>query len=125
MNLNQTVIIGRLTRDPEIRSTTEGVKVANFTVAVNGYQDHTDFIPCVAWRQSAEFLEKYAAKGSEICVSGRINQRIWEKDGQKRSALEVYADRVQLTRTSAPTESKSAGDNVVDEIDVLGEDLPF
>ena len=97
--LNHITIMGRLTRDPELRRTGSGVAVASFTVAVDRDftkgEKETDFIDCVAWRQSGEFVSKYFSKGSMIVVSGRLQIRKWtDKDGNKRSTAEVVADNV-------------------------------
>ena len=100
--LNHIVIMGRLTRDPELRRTGSGVAVASFTVAVDrdfGGRDsgerETDFIDCVAWRQTGEFVSKYFTKGSMIVVSGRLQIRNWtDKEGGKRRSAEVVADNV-------------------------------
>ena len=98
--LNHIVIMGRLTRDPELRRTGTGVAVASFTVAVDrdfggrdGGEKETDFIDCVAWRQTGEFVSKYFTKGRMIVVSGRLQIRNWnDKDGNKRRSAEVVAD---------------------------------
>ena len=98
--LNHITIMGRLTRDPELRRTGTGVAVASFTVAVDrdfggrdGGEKETDFIDCVAWRQTGEFVSKYFTKGSMIVVSGRLQIRGWtDKDGNKRRTAEVVAD---------------------------------
>ena len=98
--LNHITIMGRMTRDPELRRTGSGVAVASFTVAVdrdfgNSEEKETDFIDCVAWRQTGEFVNKYFAKGSMIVVSGRLQIRSWtDKDGNKRRTAEVVADNV-------------------------------
>lgn len=100
--LNQIVIQGRLTRDPELRRTASGVAVASFTVAVdrdfadkNSGARETDFIDCVAWRQTGEFVSKYFARGRMAVVSGRLQIRSWtDKDGNKRKTAEVVADNV-------------------------------
>lgn len=98
--LNNITIMGRMTRDPELRRTGSGVAVASFTVAVdrdfgNSGEKETDFIDCVAWRQTGEFVNKYFAKGSMIVVSGRLQIRSWtDKDGNKRRTAEVVADNV-------------------------------
>ena len=98
--LNHITIMGRLTRDPELRRTGSGVAVASFTLAVdrdfgnneNGERE-TDFIDCVAWRQTGEFVSKYFTKGRMIVVSGRLQIRSWtDKDGNKRRTAEVVAD---------------------------------
>ena len=95
--LNHIVIMGRLTRDPELRRTGSGIAVASFTVAVDrdfggrdGGEKETDFIDCVAWRQTGEFVSKYFTKGRMIVVSGRLQIRSWtDKDGNKRTSAEV------------------------------------
>ena len=100
--LNHIVIMGRLTRDPELRRTGSGVAVASFSLAVdrdfgkneNGERE-TDFIDCVAWRQTGEFVSKYFTKGRMAVVSGRLQIRGWtDKDGNKRRSAEVVADNV-------------------------------
>ena len=99
--LNHSVIMGRLTRDPELRRTDSGIAVASFSVAVDrdrapeGQEKETDFIDCVAWRGTAEFVSKYFSKGSMIVVSGRLQIRSWtDKEGQKRRSAEIVADNV-------------------------------
>ena len=100
--LNVCTIMGRMTRDPELRRTGSGVAVASFTVAVdrdfgkneNGEKE-TDFVDCVAWRQTGEFVSKYFKKGSMAVVSGKLQIRSWtDKDGNKRRTAEVVADNV-------------------------------
>lgn len=100
--LNHIVIMGRLTRDPELRRTGSGLAVANFTVAVDRDwpskdtgEKETDFINCVAWRQTGEFVSKYFTKGSMIVVSGRLQIRKWTDDnGNNRTTAEIVADNV-------------------------------
>ena len=100
--LNHITIMGRLTRDPELRRTGSGIAVASFTVAVDrdfggrdGGEKETDFIDCVAWRQTGEFVSKYFTKGRMIVVSGRLQIRSWtDKDGNKRRTAEVIVDNV-------------------------------
>lgn len=99
--LNHVTIMGRLTRDPELRRTGSGVAVASFTVAVDrdyaadGQQREADFIDCVAWRQTGEFVSRYFAKGGMIVVDGRLQVRSWtDKDGNNRRSTEVVADNV-------------------------------
>ena len=100
--LNHIVLMGRLTRDPELRRTGTGIAVASFTLAVDrdyapkdGGQRETDFIDIVAWRSTAEFVSKYFSKGRMAVVSGRLQIRPWEdKDGNKRRSAEVVADNV-------------------------------
>ena len=98
--LNHITIMGRLTRDPELRRTGSGTAVASFTVAVDrdfgnreSGEKETDFIDCVAWRQTGEFVSKYFTKGRMIVVSGRLQIRSWtDKEGNKRRTAEVVAD---------------------------------
>ena len=100
--LNHITIMGRLVRDPELRRTGSGVAVASFCVAVDrdfgnreSGERETDFIDCVAWRQTGEFVSKYFAKGRMAVVSGRLQIRSWtDKDGNKRRTAEVVADNV-------------------------------
>lgn len=105
--MNKAILMGRLTRDPEMRQTPNGVSVARFSIAVNRRfakegQQSADFIECVAWRQTAEFLCRYFHKGSMIAVVGSIQSRSWDgPDGKKRYATEVVADEVYFTGEKA------------------------
>ena len=111
--LNHIVIMGRLPRDPELRRTGSGIAVASFSLAVDrdfapkdGGERETDFIDCVAWRQTGEFVSKYFTKGRMAVVSGRLQIRSWtDKDGNKRRTAEVVADNVYFG------DSKRDGDN--------------
>ena len=114
--LNHITIMGRLTRDPELRRTGSGVAVASFTVAVDrdfggrdGGEKETDFIDCVAWRQTGEFVSKYFTKGRMIVVSGRLQIRSWtDKDGNKRRTAEVVADNVYFGDSKRDNDSGSS-----------------
>lgn len=111
--LNTITIMGRLTRDPELRRTGSGTAVASFTLAVDrdfsgkdSGEKETDFIDCVAWRNTAEFVSKYFTKGRMAVVSGRLQIRPWtDKDGNKRRSAEVIAESVYFG------DSKKDGDN--------------
>ncbi len=100
--LNHITIMGRMTRDPELRRTGSGIAVTSFTLAVerdfspkDGGERETDFIDVVCWRSTAEFVQKYFAKGSMAIASGRLQIRSWtDKDGNKRRSAEVLADNV-------------------------------
>lgn len=88
--INSVVIQGRLARDPELKNTQSGVAVANFTVCWSDKYKETEtklFLPCKAWRGTAEFIEKYFKKGQEIAVEGRLITEEWEKDGEKKSRV--------------------------------------
>ena len=114
--LNHITIMGRLTRDPELRRTGSGIAVASFTVAVDrdfggrdGGEKETDFIDCVAWRHTGEFVSKYFTKGSMIVVSGRLQIRGWtDKDGNKRRTAEVVADNVYFGESKRNSEGGNA-----------------
>lgn len=112
MSLNRIVIIGRLTRDPELRATSNGTPVATFTAAVDRNvknargEFETDFIPVVAWRGQAESCAKYLSKGKLVAVDGRLQIRTYEaQDGSKRTAAEVHADNVRFL---SPTNSNNS-----------------
>ena len=100
--LNHITIMGRLTRDPELRHTNSGIAVASFTLAVdrdftdkNSGEKETDFIDCTAWRNTAEFVSKYFTKGRMAVVSGKLQIRKWtDKEGNNRRSAEVVADNV-------------------------------
>ena len=114
--LNHITIMGRLVRDPELRRTGSGIAVTSFTVAVDrdfggrdGGEKETDFIDCVAWRQTGEFVSKYFTKGSMNVVSGRLQIRNWnDKDGNKRRSAEVVADNVYFGESKRSSDAGSA-----------------
>lgn len=97
---NKVVLMGNLTRDPELRSTPSGQQVASFSLAVNRtwknasgeQQEAVDYIDCNVWGKPGEIINQYMTKGSGILVSGRLQQRSWEQDGQKRSKVEVVVE---------------------------------
>lgn len=130
MGLNKIVLMGRLTRDPELRYTQSGTAVASFTVAVDrefSKEKATDFINCTAWRNTGEFISKYFTKGEMIAVSGRLQMRDYEaKDGSKRTAAEVNVESAYFCggkgSESSPEVSEPAFTDISDEDD--GE-LPF
>jgi single-strand DNA-binding protein len=102
-NLNKVILGGRITAEPELKTTQSGISVTTFTVAINrryssGDQQAADFITVVAWRQTAEFVTRYFHKGSSICVIGSLQTRTWTdpQTNQKRYATEVVADEVNF-----------------------------
>lgn len=112
--LNCAIIMGRLTADPELRTTPSGLSVTSFSVAVDrnfqrqGEEKQTDFINVVAWRQKADFVTRYFRKGSMIAVQGSIQTRNYEdKNGNRRTAVEIVADNVSFCGSKA--ESGNAG----------------
>jgi single-strand DNA-binding protein len=127
MSFNKAIIIGRLTKDVELKTTGSGVSVASFTVAVDrGYGDNkkTDFINCVAWRQTAEFTSKFFQKGSQIGVEGSIQVRDYtDKDGNKRYVTEIVASNaffVGSKETNGANGNRNTGN-----FSPLADDLPF
>lgn len=131
--LNKAILMGRLCADPELRTTQNGTPVCSFTLAVNrrGKDDGTDFLDIVVWNKTAEFVNKYFAKGQQVAVAGRIQSRTWEdQNGNKRKSVEIVAEEVHFA------ESKKSGGNeqVGDPMAALGGfnslpgddgDLPF
>lgn len=120
--LNTITIMGRLTRDPELRHTQSDLAVASFTLAVD--QDYakdekkTDFIDCVAWRQTGEFVSKYFTKGSMAVVSGRLQIREWQdKEGNKRRSAEVVADNIYFGESKRRDGGGDYRDKAVESFD--------
>lgn len=118
--LNHITIMGRMVRDPELRHTGSNIPVASFTLAVDRDiankqtgEKETDFIDCVAWRNTAEFVEKYFTKGRMAVVSGRLQMRKWtDKDGNKRTSYDVVADNIYF----GDSKNSSAGGSLDNSI---------
>lgn len=135
--LNHVVIMGRLTREPELRRTDSGIAVTSFTVAVDrdiankDGERETDFFDCVAWRGTGEFVAKHFRKGQMIVVDGRLQVRSWkDKDGSKRRTTEIVADNIYFGegKKDAPSESPVQNNPPASDYEKLeGEDaqLPF
>ncbi len=138
--MNKVILLGRLTRDPELRTTPSGVSVTSFSIAVNRRfsKDQTDFVNCVAWRQTAEFVTKYFAKGNMIAVVGSLQTGRFEKDGQTHYTTDVVVDEVYFTGSkaemsgsapsnSAPSTNNDAEFNIDDGFMPMpaDDDLPF
>ena len=104
--INKAILMGRLTRDPEIRHTNSGTPVCSFSIAINnGYGENqtTDFVNCVAWNKQAEFMERNFVKGKMIIVVGRIQTRSWDgADGKKNYTTEVVASEVSFGESKRP-----------------------
>lgn len=96
--MNICIEMGNLTKDPELRTSASGLKVCHFSIAVRDEynKEKTDFFDCTAFRQTAEFIDRYFAKGKPILVQGRLSQRKWEKDGVKRTAVEIIVDKASF-----------------------------
>lgn len=150
--MNKAILMGRLARDPEIRTTQGGISVCNFTVACDrrsrddagNWKNEADFIPCVAWRQQAEFVNRYFEKGDRILVSGTIRPRSWEdQNGQRRYTTEVIVNEVEFCETRRSTRQgddrddyassgqqgtrmiDSGGSDFLPEVDLDDTSLPF
>lgn len=135
MALNKVVIIGRFTRDIELKQTQNGKSVMSASIACNrdytsGDHPEADFIDIVAWEKTAEFLSKYFAKGSEVCIEGRLQTRNWEdKDGNKRKSVEIVVEKAHFVgkksdnQANIPENTKNL-DVPPDDDDDDG-DLPF
>lgn len=137
--MNKVILMGRLTRDAEMRQTPSGVSVARFTIAVNRRfksegQPEADFINCVAWRHTGEFISRYFNKGSMIAIVGSIQSRSWDgQDGKKQYATEVVVDEAYFTgekRESAYNQvpqlnTEDNGYNEFADLDGDLDDLPF
>lgn len=147
---NKTILLGNLTRDPELRTTPNGRSVASFSLAVNRSwknangqtQEAVDFFDCVAWGKAGEIISQYTQKGRALLVSGRLQSRSWEQDGHKRSKVELVVEDFNFISdgsraapsTNAPTDTtksttnKSSDDVVIEDIDdepVDLSDIPF
>lgn len=141
--INRVVLVGRLTRDPELRSTSTGRKVTSVTVAVDSLSKDADgnkttsFIPVTVWNSTAEVLSKYAHKGSLVGVEGRLSQRSYKRnDGTNTSVIEVIADRVALLEPKNSRENYSNASSYepdqetdvvadLESADLADDDLPF
>ncbi len=131
--LNKIILIGRLTRDVELRHTQQGIAVANFTLAVNRKynRDETDFINIVVWRAHAENCAKYIGKGSLVAVEGRLEIRKYQdKEGNNRYATEVVADDVRFLSTKSERSPQDNKSQAQDDWSDLGteyttDDVPF
>lgn len=134
--LNHITIMGRLTRDVELRMTNSGTAVASFTLAVDrdysgkDAEKETDFIDCTAWKHTAEFVSKYFSKGRMAVVSGRLQMRKWtDKDGNKRVSAEVVADNIYFGDSkkseSAPSDGLTDYKDAFERLEPTNEELPF
>ena len=149
---NKVILMGNLTRDPEVRNTPSGQSVTNFTLAVNrtwrgadgNNQESVSYIDCVAWGKTGEVIAQYMQKGRALLVSGRLDQRSWEQDGQKRSKVEVIVEDFNFvgggdggagagsgarsTQGSAKPADKKDDDVVIEDIGdepINLDDIPF
>lgn len=128
--LNNVVLMGRLTKDPELRQTPQGVSVAQFSLAVDrnyskGEEKQTDFINIIAWRNTADFVSKYFTKGQLVAIRGRLQTRKWQdQSGQKRYATDVVADEVFFAESKGKTEQTNENP-IMEGFSVSDDNLPF
>ena len=133
--MNQVNLVGRLTRDAEIKTTANDKKVATFTLAVDRKfknaqgQREADFIPIVVWDKPAEIIEKYTSKGSQVSIGGRLQVRSYEaNDGQRKYVTEVVANDVGLLSSNTPKQENFAPKVTIEEVDLADaddSDIPF
>ena len=125
--LNRAIIMGRLTRDPELRRTQSGKAVTSFTLACDRNGKDTDFLPVVAWNSTAEFVTKHFGKGRLVACEGRIHTREYtDKDGNKRTATEVVADSVHFCDSKPKEEPKEERTLRLAPVEVEDDDeIPF
>lgn len=146
MSMNIVAIAGNITRDPELRATQRGMSILSFGLAVNDrkknqqtgeWEDYANFIDCSMFGSRAESLSRYLSKGTKIAVQGRLHYSTWEKNGEKRSKLEVYVDELEFMSRreeqqpsfapKAPSYSAPSAPmpEPLPNTDVYGEDIPF
>ena len=144
MSINRVNITGNLTRDPELRATQSGSQVLSFGVAVDGrrrnpqtgeWEDYPNYVDCTMFGTRAEAVGRYISKGSEVAIEGKLRYSSWERDGQRRSKLEVIVDDIEFMNArpaSSPSASPAAGGGepqyTVPEapaLEIADEDIPF
>lgn len=142
LNINQIIVGGRITKDPEVRVTSTGTHCTQFTLAVDriGDSENTDFINCVAWKQSADYLSTYAHKGDTVVAEGSLMINRYEKDGKSQTFVQVNARRVQLiggtrrqdNQSNHQTDSQTYADSYtadantgMNDMAISSDDLPF
>ena len=135
MSINKAIISGNIGRDPELRQTSSGTSILNFSVAVNDrvknqrtgeWEDRPNWIGCVLFGKRAESLGKHLAKGTKVAIEGKLRWSQWEHDGQKRSKIEVVVDEIELMSQKQGNQHQSApvAAPYVDE-SIYDEDIPF
>ena len=150
MSINRVNISGNLTRDPEVRMTSGGTQVLSFGVAVNDrrrnpqtgeWEDYPNFVDCTMFGSRAEAVSRYLAKGSKVAIEGKLRYSSWERDGQRRSKLEVIVDEIEFMSrgqqgqggyapapqggSARPAAQPPLPSQTAPEVDVYDEDIPF
>lgn len=140
MSINRVNISGNLTRDPELRATHGGTSILTFSVAVNDrrknqqtgeWEDYPNYVDCVLFGSRADSLQRYIAKGSKVCIEGKLRWSQWERDGQKRSKLEVIVDEIEFMssrsdgqKTQQPTYNAPPQAQAT-QAEMYDEEIPF
>ena len=127
-DINQVSLTGNLTRDPELRTTASGMQVLGFGLAVNAsrkaqdgsWEDYPNFVDVTMFGNRAEAVSRYLSKGAKVAVSGELRYSSWERDGQRRSKLEVVVEDIELM-----SRSDNCGEEPAPQVDVYDEDIPF
>ncbi|MBQ5566173.1 MAG: single-stranded DNA-binding protein [Clostridia bacterium] len=126
--MNNVTLIGRLTKDPDLKTTQSGLSVCRFTVAVDrpySKEKQTDFINCLAWRQTADFICKYFTKGQRIALIGSIQTGSYEKDGSKVYTTEVNVSNVEFCESKKQSGETVNAAETTEDIPLVDDDLPF
>lgn len=134
MSINIVVISGNLTRDPELRATASGLPVLGFSVAVNDrrknqqtgeWEDYPNFVDCTMFGNRAEALSQFLEKGTKVTVTGKLRWSQWERDGQKRSKLDVIVDELELMTRRPKTGQDESDEESGSQAGISPEDIPF
>lgn len=144
MSINRCILSGNLTRDPELRSTAGGTSVLSFSIAVNDrrknnqtgeWEDYPNFVDCTMFGARAEAVGRFLAKGNKVAIEGKLRYSSWEKDGQRRSKLEVVVDEIEFmsrseaqrepVQQSRPAAGAWSAQAAYGAPDVYAEDIPF
>lgn len=137
MSINRVTISGNITREPELKATQGGTSILQFGVAVNDrkrnasgeWEDYPNFIDCIMFGARAESLSRYLHKGMKVAIEGKLHYSSWEKDGQRRSKLEVYVDEIEFMSKQesqpAPNAPRPAAPAPITDTDIYDEDIPF
>lgn len=122
--MNKVILMGRFTKDPEVRTTTSGKTVVSFTVAT-GRGDNVEFSNCIAWEKTAELISQYFNKGSQILLEGRLKTRSYESNGSKRYTTEVIVSSIEFTGSKSDNQQGTAGHDAFGGTPANADDIPF
>ena len=136
MSINRVIATGNLTRDPKLRTTVSGTPVMGFGIAINDrrknqqtgeWEDYPNFVDCTVFGNRAEALGKFLRKGMKVAIEGKLRWSQWERDGQKRSKIEVIVDEVEVMTSKQPTGEETAAAPAVGPMTgvIYDDDIPF